>query len=93
MNPRTRKALWILLGILLIACLFVAGPAHNVLHHGSQDIGGCDLCAFASPEAPQFEQIVFWLALQPIVLPDVAEIVPDHLLAEQGNARAPPTAG
>jgi hypothetical protein len=93
MNPRTRKALWILLGILLVASLFLAGPAHNVLHDGAQDIGGCDVCHFASPEPLRFEPVVFWLATQPVELARVAEHVPDHLLAEQGNARAPPAAG
>jgi hypothetical protein len=93
MNPRARKALWILLGILLIASLFLAGPAHNVLHHAAQDIGGCDVCHFASPEAPLFEPVVFWLATQPVQLALVVEHVADHRLAEQGNARAPPAAG
>ena len=93
MNPRVRKGLWILLGILLIASLFLAGPAHNVLHGDSADIGGCDVCHFASPEAPHFEAVVFWVATQSAELAQVAELVQDHLLAEQGNARAPPAAG
>ncbi len=93
MNPRARKALWILIGILLIASLFLAGPAHNVLHHDAQDIGGCDVCHFASPEPLPFEPLVFWLVLQPVELRAACENVRDHLLPEQGNARAPPTAG
>lgn len=93
MNPRARKALWILVGILLIASLFLAGPAHNVLHHDAQDIGSCEFCHFASPESPRFEPVVFWLATQRVELPEAAEHVTDHLLAEQGNARAPPAAG
>ena len=93
MNPRVRKGLWILFGILLVASLFLAGPAHNVLHHDGADLGSCDVCHFASPEAPRFEAVVFWIATQPVELARVAELVPDHLLAEQGNARAPPAAG
>ena len=93
MKPRTRKALWILIGILLIASLFLAGPAHGVLHHDATDFGACDVCHFASPEAPLCEPLVFWIATQCVELPDAAEVVLDHLLAEQGNARAPPTAG
>ena len=93
MNPRARKALWILFGILLVASLFLAGPAHDVLHHDAADIGGCDVCHFASPEAPRFEPVVFWLATQPVALASIVEHIPDHLLAEQGNARAPPAAG
>jgi hypothetical protein len=93
MNPRARKALWILLGILLIASLFLAGPAHNVLHHGPQDIGGCDVCHFATPEPLPFEPPVFWLATQAVELAHDAEHVRDQLLAAQGNARAPPAVG
>jgi hypothetical protein len=92
-KPRTRKALWILIGILLIASLFLAGPAHNVLHHGPQDIGGCDVCYFATPEPAPFEPLVFWLAMQPLERALVVDLVADHVLPEQGNARAPPAAG
>jgi len=93
MNPRVRKGLWILLGILLVASLFLAGPAHNVLHHDAADIGGCDVCHFASPEAPRFEAVVFWVLTQPLEQAEIAAHIADHLLAEQGNARAPPAAG
>jgi len=93
MNPRLRKGLWILLGILLVASLFLAGPAHIVLHGDSADIGGCDVCHFASPEAPRFEAVVFWVRTQPAEQAEIATHIADHLLAEQGNARAPPAAG
>ncbi|MBK7644077.1 MAG: hypothetical protein IPJ19_13670 [Planctomycetes bacterium] len=93
MKPRARKVLWILFGILLIASLFVAGPAHNILHHDAQDIGGCDVCHFASPEAPTFQPVVFWICVEALEEPEASAHVPDHLLAEQGNARAPPVAG
>jgi hypothetical protein len=93
MNPRVRKGLWILLGILLVASLFLAGPAHNVLHHDAADIGGCDVCHFASPEAPRFEALVFWVSTQPVEQAEIATHIADHPLPEQGNARAPPTAG
>jgi hypothetical protein len=92
-GPRARRALWILLGVLLIASLFLAGPAHQVLHHGSDGAGGCDLCHVSMPEAPRFEPIVFWLAAQSVELARVAERVPAHVLPEQGNARAPPAKG
>jgi hypothetical protein len=93
MKPRTRRALWILFGILLVASLFLAGPAHNVLHHGAEDLGGCDVCHAASLELPRFEPLLFWLAAQPIELAHAFEQVTNRLLAEQGHARAPPTAG
>ena len=89
MNPPVRKGLWILLG----ARLFLAGPAHNVLHHDAADIGGCDVCHFASPEAPRFEAVVFWVATRPAEQVEFATLIADHLLPEQGNARAPPAAG
>jgi len=87
---RRRSALWILIGILLIASLLLAGPAHQLLHHGSDGAGGCDLCHVSMPEAPRFEPIVFWLAVQAVELARVVECVPEHVLPEQGNARAPP---
>jgi hypothetical protein len=90
MSTRARSALWILIGILLIASLFVAGPAHHVLHQGSDGAAGCDLCHVSMPEAPRFEPVVFWLAVQAVESSRVAECVPEHLLSEQGNARAPP---
>jgi len=90
MSRRAQSALWILVGILLIASLFLAGPAHEALHHGSDGAGGCDLCHVSMPEAPRFEPIVFWLAVQAVELARVAECVPEHVLPEQGNARAPP---
>jgi hypothetical protein len=93
MNPRARRALWILFGILLVASLLLAGPAHNVLHGGAQDLGSCDVCHVASPEPLCFEPVEFWLATQPIEQAPVVEHVLDQMLAEQGNARAPPTAG
>ena len=93
MKPRTRRALWILFGILLVASLFLAGPAHGVFHDGAHDLGSCDLCHFASVEAPRFESVVAWFALQPVEIACVGEFVRDQLLAEQGNARAPPAAG
>jgi hypothetical protein len=93
MNPRTRKALWILFGILLVASLFLAGPAHGVLHHDTDELGSCDLCHFASVEAPRFESVVAWLALQQVEPSGAIELVRDQLLPEQGNARAPPAAG
>jgi hypothetical protein len=80
----------ILVGILLIASLLLAGPAHGVLHHGADGAGGCDLCHLSMPEAPRFEPIEFWLAVQSVELWRVAICVPEHLLPEQGNARAPP---
>jgi len=92
-KPRTRKALWILIGILLIASLFLAGPAHTVLHSGPQDIGGCDVCHFATPEPVRFEPVVIWIATQPVEIAEFVEHLLDHPLAEQGNARAPPTVG
>ncbi len=90
MNPRTRKAVRILVGILLIASLFLAGPAHAVLHHGADSASGCDLCHVSMPEAPRFEPVVFWLAVQAVELSQVVECLHEHLLPEQGNARAPP---
>jgi len=93
MNRRGRKALWVLLGILLVASLFLAGPAHNVLHHDAADLGSCDVCHFASPEPAPFQAIVFWLATRQVEPAEIVEHVLDHLLAEQGNARAPPAAG
>jgi hypothetical protein len=81
---------WILFGILLIASLLLAGPAHAVLHHGADGSGGCDLCHVSMPEAPRFEPIDFWIAVQAVELWHVAASVPEHLLPEQGNARAPP---
>lgn len=80
----------ILVGILLIASLFLAGPAHVVLHHGADSAGGCDLCHVSTPEAPRFAPIVFWLAVQSAEPLQVVECVHEHLLPEQGNARAPP---
>lgn len=93
MNPRARKALWILFGILLIASLFLAGPAHNVLHHGAEDIGGCDVCHFATPEPLRFERVVFWRPIERVELAVEIERLRESLLPEQGNARAPPRAG
>ncbi len=91
-RPRThpRKVLWILVGILLIAGLFLAGPAHQVLHHGSDGAGGCTLCHVSMPEAPRFEPLVLWLAVQAVALAPLADCVQEHALPEQGNARAPP---
>jgi len=93
MNRRRSKALWVLLGILLVACLLFAGPAHNVLHHDAADLGSCDVCHLASPQPVPFEPIVSWLATRSVEPGEIIEHVRDHLLAEQGNARAPPAAG
>lgn len=90
MSPRARRVLRVLLVILLLASLFLAGPAHQLFHHGSDGAGGCDLCHVSMPEAPRFEPIVFWLAVQAVELARVADCVHEHVLPEQGNARAPP---
>jgi len=89
-SPRVRRALQILLVILLLASLFLAGPAHHLFHHGSDGAGGCDLCHVSMPEAPRFEPIVFWLAIQAVELARATECLSEHLLPEQGYARAPP---
>ena len=89
-STRARSALWILIGLLLIASLCLAGPAHQALHHGSDGAAGCDLCHVSMPEAPRFEPVVFWLAVQAVELSQVVECLHEHLLPEQGNARAPP---
>jgi len=93
MNPRARKVLWILFGILLVASLFLAGPAHGVLHHDADELGSCDLCHFAGVEAAPIEPLVTWLSAQPVESALAREAPREQLLAEQGNARAPPTAG
>ena len=93
MKRRGSKLLWVLIGTLLVASLFLAGPAHNVLHHDAPDLGGCDVCHFSSPEPLPFVPVVFWLATRPVEPAEIVEHVLDHLLAEQGNARAPPVAG
>jgi hypothetical protein len=89
-RPRVRRAVRILLVILLLASLFLAGPAHHLFHHGSDGAGACDLCHVSMPEAPRFEPIVFWLAVHSVEFSQVVECVHEHLLPEQGNARAPP---
>lgn len=93
MNPRARKLLWVLFGILMIGSLFLAGPAHQLVHHGDDPLGSCDFCHLAVPEAPRFEAPVFWTPTQ-----SLAEVVRHEWLREivhdaQGHARAPPRQG
>ena len=89
MKQPVHKPLRILLGILIIASLLLAGPAH-VLVHSAGHADGCNLCHFASPEPPRPEVLVFWLATSALVLETSREHVPEHRLPAQGNARAPP---
>ncbi len=93
MSPRTRKALWILFGILLIASLFLAGPAHELVHHGDDPLGSCDVCHLATLEVPSFEPLVVWIAIECAEFAPVVERLECHRVPDQGHARAPPALG
>lgn len=93
MSPRTRKALWILFGILLVASLFLAGPAHQLVHHGDDPLGTCDVCHLATLEVPAFEPLRVWLVAESVEFAPLFERIECHVVPDQGHARAPPRQG